>query len=83
MKKYLINVLISIDQLGTTLLGGFPDETISSYMFRLDCKEKIIGRIVRPIIDWLFGWQALEGGHCYHSYLNEMERRQQPPELRK
>lgn len=83
MKQYLINVLIGIDQLGTTLLGGYPDETISSYMFRLDCKDKIIGKILRPTIDWLFGWQALPGGHCYCSYLDEMERRQQPPELRK
>lgn len=30
MKKYLINILISIDQLANTLLGGHPDETISS-----------------------------------------------------
>lgn len=30
MKKYFWNVLISIDQLANTLLGGYPDETISS-----------------------------------------------------
>lgn len=30
MHKYLWNILISIDQLGNTLLGGDPDETISS-----------------------------------------------------
>lgn len=82
MKTYLINVLIGIDQLGTTLLGGYPDESISSFMFRLDNKKKIVGRIMRPTIDWLFGRQALPGGHCYHAYLDEMERRQQPPELR-
>lgn len=32
MKKYIWNVLISIDQLGNTILGGYPDETISSRM---------------------------------------------------
>ena len=30
MKNYLWNLLISIDQLGNTLLGGDPDETLSS-----------------------------------------------------
>lgn len=30
MKKYLWNFLISIDQLGNTIIGGDPDETISS-----------------------------------------------------
>jgi len=82
MKQYLINVLIGIDQLGTTLLGGWPDETISSFMYRLDNKDKIIGKILRPTIDWLFSWQGLQGGHCYHSYLNEQLRRELPPELR-
>jgi len=28
--KYLINILIGIDQLGNALLAGDPDETISS-----------------------------------------------------
>lgn len=28
--KYILNVLISIDQLANTLVGGDPDETISS-----------------------------------------------------
>ena len=28
--NYLLNILISLDQLGNTLLGGDPDETISS-----------------------------------------------------
>lgn len=82
MKKYLLNILIAIDQLGTALIGGYPDETISSYMFRLDNKNKILGRIMRPTIDLLFIWQNLPGGHCYHAHLQEMERRQLPPEFR-
>lgn len=32
MKRYIWNLLIAIDQLANTLLGGFPDETISSRM---------------------------------------------------
>jgi hypothetical protein len=30
LRKYLINILIAIDQLANTILGGDPDETISS-----------------------------------------------------
>ncbi len=32
VKRYLWNILISLDQLANTLLGGDPDETISSRM---------------------------------------------------
>jgi hypothetical protein len=32
VKKYFFNVLIAIDQLANTLLGGDPDETLSSRM---------------------------------------------------
>lgn len=30
IKRYIINILIAVDQLGNALLGGDPDETISS-----------------------------------------------------
>lgn len=30
LKRYFWNVLISVDQLANTLIGGDPDETISS-----------------------------------------------------
>jgi hypothetical protein len=33
--KYLLNFLISIDQLGNTIVGGDPDETISSRLGKL------------------------------------------------
>jgi hypothetical protein len=82
MKQYLINLLVAIDQLATALIGGWPDETISSYMFRLENERKIAGKIMRPTIDFLFSWQGLQGGHCYHAYLSEELRRQLPPELR-
>jgi hypothetical protein len=32
MKQYIWNILIALDQLGNTLTGGFPDETMSSRM---------------------------------------------------
>lgn len=30
MRRYLFNILISLDQFGNVLIGGDPDETISS-----------------------------------------------------
>ncbi len=30
IRRYIVNLLIAIDQLGNTILGGDPDETISS-----------------------------------------------------
>ena len=79
---YLINVLIGVDQLATTLVGGFPDETLSSYAYRLEQKGRLAGRIFRPFIDWLFAWQKLPGGHCYDSWRDEVRQAEMPPEIR-
>jgi len=39
VKRYFWNLLISIDQLLNTILGGYPDETLSSRMGKQeDCK---------------------------------------------
>jgi len=37
--KYIWNILISIDQLANTILGGDPDETISSRAGKLQYKR--------------------------------------------
>jgi len=42
MKRYFWNLLISIDQLCNTILGGYPDETMSSrmgkHLVKKDCR---------------------------------------------
>lgn len=44
MKRYLLNALIALDQLGNVLLGGNnPDETISSAVARLTEAEGLSG----------------------------------------
>lgn len=78
MITYLRNVLIALDQLGTALLGGYPDETLSSYAWRLERQGKPFG-FMRKVIDALFFWQD---NHCYRSMLAERQRLQVPPELR-
>ena len=62
--KWLLNILISIDQLGNTVLGGDPDETISSRLGKLNVKHggKIPWRRpVSRIIDW--GLDKIDPNH--------------------
>jgi len=62
IKRYIINILISIDQLFNTIAGGDPDETISS---RLGKYYK--GTWFEIFVDWLFQWQHKPDGHCEDS----------------
>lgn len=76
--NYIRNILIALDQLGTTLCGGYPDETLSSYAWRLSVQRKPFG-FMRGVIDAMFFWQ---NDHCYHAYREEADRRQLPPHFR-
>jgi hypothetical protein len=56
MKKWLVNILIGIDQLANACCGGDPDETISSRLGKT--KVKYGGRIpwshpIRKVVDFL------------------------------
>ena len=62
--KYFLNFLISIDQLGNTICGGDPDETISSRLGKIKVKHG--GKIpwkkpLAKIIDW--GLDKIDPGH--------------------
>ena len=64
MNKWIVNILIGIDQLGNALFGGDPDETISSRLGKLKVKHggKLPWR--RPlskIIDW--GLDKIDPNH--------------------
>lgn len=63
MKQYFWNILISIDQLANTFLGGFPDETISSRMgkhIRVNT-ECSVCRFLCKLLD------IIDPGHCEKS----------------
>lgn len=75
--SYGKGVLIALDQLVNALLGGWPDETLSSRAWRWDRDGK--RKWPRVLADTLFFW---EKGHCEESYRSEREGRQLPPELR-
>lgn len=72
IKTYLLNILISFDQLVNVLFLGQPDETISSRAWR--CKDvSSFWRFMRKFIDLLFLFQPQ---HCFKAYLAELNRKQ-------
>lgn len=77
---YILNVLIALDQLINTLIGGSPDETLSARAYRNEQQGKVLGKVFRPVIDFIF-WFDKE--HCKTSYFAEQYQRQFPPYYRK
>lgn len=76
-KAYVKNVLIGIDQLVNVLIGGYPDESISSRAYR---NRRLGGwGYIYSAINMLFFWQE---NHCYAAHVAELKLRQMPPSLR-
>lgn len=62
MKRYVWNLLISIDQLANALLGGYPDETLSSRMGKRVIKKKCkVCKMICRLLD------LIDKDHCYKS----------------
>jgi len=59
IKQYLYNILLSLDQLLNTILGGDPDETCSSRVGKY-----YNGSIFHKAINKIFFWQK---DHCAES----------------
>ena len=57
IKKYLWNILISLDQLVNTIAGGSPDETVSSRIGR-----NYTGSVAEDVVNFLFWWKTKN--HC-------------------
>jgi hypothetical protein len=70
MRTYILHVLIALDQLVNALIGGLPDETLSSAAYRSHRQGYFWGRVWMPVLDWVF--LPLDGPkHCYRAYLSE------------
>ncbi len=69
-------ILVALDQLINTLIGGYADETLSSRAHRRRLRGK---GGVAWVIDHIFFWQD---EHCKTAYESELERAQLPPEFR-
>jgi hypothetical protein len=89
-RHWFYQLFIAVDQLLNVLVtplqgGAWADETLSSRAYRMDRDGKPWGRVMRPVIDWLFGWQTLPAGaqgHCHAAWLKEGLRMHVPPEMR-
>lgn len=75
--NWLLQILVGVDQLGNTLLGGWADETISARAYRQ--QHKLRWRIALNFIEVLFFFQE---DHCRKAFEAELDRRQLPPALR-
>ena len=72
MKTRVLNILIALDRLIyqiVTLGYGSLHDTISSAAYRMEQKGRLIGRVSRPLIDWLFG-NIGDKNHCFTSYIS-------------
>jgi len=70
--SYLKNLLVSIDQLGNTLAGGNPDNTISSRVGYYNHLEDTTWywQIFEKIVDFTF--YPIDGPHhCHEAYHND------------
>lgn len=72
---YPLHLLIAVDQLANALIGGAPDETLSSHAHRMRVKGQPVWGWTADAIDLLFWWQD---DHCEQAYLAELHRRQLP-----
>lgn len=78
-RKYFIRLLIGIDQMINTLIGGDPDETLSARAWRQrDSKKRWM--YLQLFIDHIFFWQD---DHCFHAYQEEFERSQMSDHYKK
>ena len=72
MANRLKNFLICLDQFifnVFTLGKSYPDETMSAASYRLEQSGKILGKVFRPLIDFLFS--GFESEHCKKSFESE------------
>lgn len=72
-------VLIAIDQVLNTLVGGFADETLSARAWRCRDDSKRWS-IARRVIDAAF--KPFQPNHCERAYINELDRKQYPHHYR-
>lgn len=78
MQFHIWQILLGIDQLLNTILGGWSDETFSARCYRLRSNRKWY--IAMIVVNTIFFWQK---HHCQESYGSELNRLQVPEEYRK
>lgn len=64
-KGYIMELLLSLDQLGNVFIGGHHDETISSTLGKLLVENKIKGKPIAKALSVIL--DALDENHCLNS----------------
>lgn len=67
--RYTRRVLVAVDQLGNTLMGGEPDETISYRAAKLRLKGVVYGWVMCRFLD------LFQKGHCDITLANNDKQR--------
>lgn len=70
MKRYVFDVLLSLDMLASALTGGIPGETLSGRAGTAQREGKLRGRIFVPIIN-LIMWNR---NHCAEAIDGDIRR---------
>ena len=83
MKAYLKNLAIAADQFVNSVFGGYPDETLSSRLYRKDLEADRGAASKywtgwRVTVDMLFFWQQ---DHCEKAWRREKNKAHFPREL--
>lgn len=68
----------AIEDKGVTVGTGSPDETLSAAAYRTEHQGKFLGKVFRPVIDFLFS--LFEKHHCLHAFQSEKDRKHLPAE---
>jgi hypothetical protein len=71
---YWKRLAIAVDQFLNTLMGGYPDETLSARAHRRGTLEgSTKWRGFERVFDLMFFWEQ-NPGHCQRSFISEMGR---------
>ena len=71
MKQLFYNLLVSLDQLANTIIGGNPDVTVSGHVGLKAAESSASNKwkLLEKILDFTF--EPIESNHCLHCYLDE------------
>lgn len=64
IRRYLLNLAVAADQGWNAILGGNPDETISSRVGRAALNDRPFAAELEWLIDALFRLLGAAPGHC-------------------
>jgi hypothetical protein len=84
LKEYFHNFFVALSQLVNTIIGGYPDESLSARAWRTSKNGAKAGIAFRYTIDALFYTFTLgkDKHHCLNSYESEILRKHLPKQYK-